>query len=90
MNSSLVKNMAKGFLLTIFITSCASGAGGPAGPAAKGAPGSAEWFGSASQSTIDAHYKDVCKRYNFPSRSLLNNCIQDEIATAKQSAGIEK
>ena len=87
MNSSLFKNMAKGFLLTVFITSCASGAGGPI---AKGAPGSAEWFSSASQSTINAHYKDVCKRYNFPSRSLLNNCIQDEIATAKQSAGIEK
>jgi hypothetical protein len=87
MNISLVKNMAKSVLLTIFITSCASGAGGAV---AKGAPGSAEWFGSASQSTIDAHYKDVCKRYNFPSRSLLNNCIQDEIATAKQSAGIEK
>ena len=82
--------MAKGFLLTVFITSCASGAGGPAGPAANGAPGSAEWFGSASQSTINEHYKNICKGYNFPSRSLVDNCIQDEIATAKQSAGIAK
>ncbi len=87
MNSSLVKNMAQGFLLIIFLTSCASG---PEAPPASGAPGSAEWFGSASQSTINDHYRQVCKSYNFPSQALVMNCIQDEISTAKKLAGIEK
>ncbi len=47
--------MAKAFLFTIFIPSCASGAGGVA---AKGTPVSAEWFGSASQSTIYVDYTE--------------------------------
>ena len=86
MNSSLVKNMVKSFQLTIVLTSCASG---PEAPPASGAPGSAEWFKSASQSTINDHYREICKSYNFPSQALVNNCIQDEIATAKKIAGIE-
>ena len=84
MYSSFIKSM--GILSIVVLTGCASG---PEGAPVSGAPGSAEWFGSASQSTIDAHYRQVCKGYNLPSRSLVNNCIQEEIASAKKSAGID-
>jgi len=85
MYNSLVKITV--FLSLITLAGCASGP--PAAPVS-GAPGSAEWFGSASQFTINEHYKQVCKGYNLPSQALINNCIQDEIATAKKSAGIKE
>ncbi|MBC8284995.1 MAG: hypothetical protein H8E32_14365 [Nitrospinae bacterium] len=87
MYSSLIKIMAIGILSTIFLTGC--GTTGGKEESVSGAPGSAEWLNSASQSTIDSHYRQVCKGYNLPSRSLVNNCVNDEIAAAKKRAGID-
>jgi hypothetical protein len=84
MYSSFIKIMTIGILSINILTGCSTGANGEF---VMGRPGSPVWFGSASQETIIAYYKQACKAYGYSEGSIeMADCIQKSISTGRGQA----